>query len=143
MRPLPVCTHSCSEGLVSPHVTVTGSPSEACLRSQGARGRVPSRPGMSRSRRNALLSPLAQICFWLQGRSSTRLPSGSLRPFSADLVLAPVLCSAGVLCSSLAHQIRKLVQLGEKCSVFSWLFFSWTSFPTWSAGWPQKYFCYH
>lgn len=56
---LSVRSHGCSEDLASQCAAIIGFPNEICVCSQSCCGRVPSRPGMSQSCRNALLSPLA------------------------------------------------------------------------------------
>lgn len=59
------------------------------------------------------------------------LVSHHLIPGCPRTLFCPGLC----FCSSSVRQIRRLAQLGEKHIAFSWLFFSWISFPTWFTGW--------
>lgn len=61
--------------------------------------------------------------------------------FSHDLILAPVLCSAstGIFVAARHIRLGNWFSWEKKHITFSWLFFSWISFPSWFTGWPQKY----
>lgn len=140
---LPVCIQSCSEDLVSEHVTIYYwvSKGDLCLLTE----LLQESPLSSRDEPELSQCPTFPRSLDLPVAPRTRLDpclQVDFILFSNDFILAPVLCSAFKCTFSAAQHIKlEIWCTWEKNALFPCLFFSWISFPTWCTGWTLKYFC--